>query len=964
MLIRIESLLRTAGAAEQPKNTSTGRSSYHLRGLVIEPSDTAAVMSFSARDVTRRFVGTLTRQIAGRAALTRVGAGLLVVVVLAIGVTLWDMRRATLADALVGTTNLAIVLAAQTSRSVEAVDIVLRDVQDRAAALGVATPADFHRLLQTQEMHEFLRSRAERLSQVDTIFLIGTDGARVNNSMGWPVPAADLSDRDYARHFATQNDPGLFVSEPVVGRTNNAWSLFLVRRVSGPGGDLLGLVAAAVPLMAFHDLYDTINLPNESLMLLRRDGTVLARHPDPVDRAGKTLPADSPWYALVAQGGGYYESPGVFDLATRIVAVRPLRDYPLVLNVAVSKAAALASWRREATLIALGTVCAAACLLLLLRALERQFHRLQTHQVALSARNADLARTSAALQASEARLTHTSGELEITLASMDQGLVMVDAGGVVAVCNRRAIELLQLSPGLMAMRPTFDEVQPLRLLMDSIDGTHWAPGTDGAGVSTDRDQPQACERELPNGRIVEVRSGPLANCGGWIATIEDITVRRRAEQQVVFVARHDALTLLPNRIVFRERLEAAVANANRATATAVLCLDLDHFKEVNDTLGHPIGDLLLRIVGERLSTCVRPLDTVARFGGDEFAVVQAGPERAEDVAGLAQRIIDLLSMPYEVDGHQVIIGVSVGIAMAPADASDADILLKNADIALYRAKADGRGVYRFFAPEMDVRLQERRKLELELHAALVNDEFELFYQPQLDVVSGRICGFEALMRWNHPTRGLLDPNTFIWLTEEMGLIVPLGRWALRQACREAMNWPLDVRVAVNLSAVQFNHHDLVRYVTEALDDSGLPAERLDLEITESVMLGHNSENVGTLHALRDLGVHISMDDFGTGYSSLSYLRSFPFDKIKIDQSFIRDLPHDKDAAAIVRAIVALGSSLGMAVMAEGVERPDQLARLRDEGCAGVQGYLFSNPRPATEIVHMLERFHPSESLVA
>jgi len=692
-------------------------------------------------------------------------------------------------------------------------------------------------------------------------------------------------------------------------------------------------------------------------MLLRRDGTVLARHPDPVDRAGAKMPADSPWYAQVAQGGGFYESPGVFDSATRLVAVRLLSDYPLVMDAALSKSAALATWRREATLIGLGTAIAAGCLLLLLRALERQFRQLQAQQQVLGARNAALTQTAGALRASEASLAATSGELEITLASIDQGLVMVDAGGVVAVCNRRAIELLELPAELMTSRPRLDAVTPLRLLTD-------ASKTDGAGIADDGNPSQAYERQLPSGRLVEVRRGPLASGAGLVVTYEDITARRHAEEQIVFMARHDVLTLLPNRSVFRERIEAAVAQSDRAITAAVLCLDLDHFKSVNDTLGHPVGDILLRMVGERLSACARESDTVARFGGDEFAVVQVGPERAADVAKLAQRIIQVLSNPYEVDGHQINIGVSLGIAMVPADGSDPETLLKNADIALYRAKADGRGVYRFFAPEMDARLQERRKLELELHAALINDEFELFYQPQVSVASGRICGFEALMRWNHPTRGLVDPCEFIWLTEEMGMIVPLGHWALRQACREAMNWPDDVRVAVNLSPVQFNNHDLVRFVTEALDDSGLPAQRLDLEITESVLLLRNAENIGILHKLRDLGVHISMDDFGTGYSSLSYLRSFPFDKIKIDQSFIRDLPHDRDAAAIVRAITALGSALGIAIMAEGVERPEQLKRLHDEGCTEVQGYLFSVPAPASEIPGLLKRMHQGKPLAA
>jgi diguanylate cyclase (GGDEF)-like protein len=536
---------------------------------------------------------------------------------------------------------------------------------------------------------------------------------------------------------------------------------------------------------------------------------------------------------------------------------------------------------------------------------------------------------------------------------------MVDPDGVVAVCNRRAFELLDLPADLMALRPRFDAVMPLRLLQEAC-GAMFAAADGDMSIADGRCPQQTCVLELPNGRIVEVHSGLLAGGRGWLATFEDITAKRHAEEQVVFMARHDALTLLPNRTVFRERIEAAVAQSGREIAAAVLCLDLDHFKVVNDTLGHPVGDLLLRSVGERLSCCVRELDTVARFGGDEFAVLQFGPERAEDVALLAQRVIDVLSNPYEVDGHQVNIGVSIGIAMLPADGSNPDTLLKNADIAMYRAKDDGRGAYRFFEPEMDIRLQQRRRLELELHAALANAEFELFFQPQVNLASGRISGFEALMRWNHPTRGLVVPGEFIHLTEEMGLIVPLGEWALRQACLEAMKWPDDIQVAVNLSPVQFSGHDLVGTVAAALAASGLPARRLDLEVTESVLLANNTQNVQILHQLRDLGVHISMDDFGTGYSSLSYLRSFPFDKIKIDQSFVRDLLDSKDAAAIVRAIAAMGNSLGMATVAEGVEQPEQLERLRAKGCTEVQGYLFSVPLPARDLPNLLHRFHATE----
>lgn len=889
---------------------------------------------------------------------THAGGWLLAAVVLAIGITIWDLRHVVVTEAVSNAENLAIVLGQQTSHSIRAVDIVLRDVQERIAALGTTTPAEFRRIMGTRETHDFLHSRLERLPQVDAIALIGADGGRVNNTVNWPPQAGDMSDRDYAQHFAKQDDPGLFISEPVISRTTNEWSLYLVRRVNGPRGEYLGMVLASVPLKGFYELYRSISLTrSESIVLLRRDGTVLVRNLDPGAQAGMKMPVGSAWYTQVARGGGNYESPGVFDATTRIVAVRPLPDYPLVMDVGLTKATILAHWRREAILIALGTAAAVGCMLLMLHRLRLQFRRLEESKSNLTIRNTDLTQAAEALRTSEAHLAATSRELEITLASMRQGLLTIDAVGRVAVCNRRAIEMLDLPGPLMASRPPLDAVPPLRWIAAEL-GLAWPPVPDPAFSTHVQALPRSRERELPNGLIVEVSCAPLAGEDGWVVTCNDITARRRAEQQVAFMARHDALTRLPNRSMFRERIEMAIAQTDRAIAAAVLFLDLDHFKVVNDTLGHPVGDRLLCAAADRLESCVRQVDTIARFGGDEFAVVQVGPERIEDVAVLAQRISDVLSAPYEVDGHRVIVGVSIGIALVPTDGSDPDTLLKNADIALYRAKAEGRGVFRMFEPAMDAHLQQRRVLELDLHRALAAHEFEMFYQPLVNVASYRICGFEALMRWNHPTRGLLDPGAFISATEEMGLIVPLGRWALLEACRAAATWPDDITIAVNLSAVQFSSPDLVQAVTDALACSGLPARRLNLEITESVLLQSTEQVLGILHELRDLGASISMDDFGTGYSSLSYLRRFPFDKIKIDQSFVRDLPHDKDAAAIVRAVARLGSALGMATTAEGVETHDQFERLRAEGCTEVQGYFFSRPTPAADVSLLLRKFHP------
>jgi len=459
--------------------------------------------------------------------------------------------------------------------------------------------------------------------------------------------------------------------------------------------------------------------------------------------------------------------------------------------------------------------------------------------------------------------------------------------------------------------------------------------------------------ETAAGRALRVIEQPMQG-GGWVATVEDITKWREAQAQIVHMARHDALTNLPNRTLFREQLEYALCRVTRNEQVAVFCLDLDNFKNVNDSLGHPIGDDLLKEVARRLSECVRNSDTVCRLGGDEFAIVQVGGElQASDTSSLASRLVEVVGAPYDIQGHQVIIGASIGISLAPDDGSDPDQLLKNADMALYRAKMDGRGTYRFFEAGMDARAQARRLLELDLRAALLRDEFEVYYQPIRDLKADRIICFEALLRWNHPLRGMIPPMDFMALAEETGLIVRIGNWVLRRACTDAAGWSQEVSVAVNLSPAQFKNRDLVPSVIEALSASGLDAHRLELEITESVLLQDSEATLVTLHKLRGLGIRIAMDDFGTGYSSLSYLRSFPFDKIKIDRSFVQELASRGDSMAIVRAVAGLGKSLGISTTAEGVETNEQLALLRSEGCTEVQGYLFSPPRPAAEVENML-----------
>ena len=553
----------------------------------------------------------------------------------------------------------------------------------------------------------------------------------------------------------------------------------------------------------------------------------------------------------------------------------------------------------------------------------------------------------------EAALSQTNRLFDAALSNMSQGLCLYDAGQRLLVSNRRFADLYRLPPDTITPGLTFRQVVEL-----SVSAGNHAEDSDTLYAARMRliagRQAGTELQELVDGRIVAISHEPMDE-GGWVATYDDVTERHRTKSRISFMARHDALTNLANRVLFQECLEQAFARLGRGHGFALLVVDLDHFKSVNDTLGHPIGDRLLLAVAERLQACVRETDTVARIGGDEFAVVQTGVSVPEDAAELAGRIVRLLGNAFELDHHAVLIGASVGIAVAGTDGTSPETLLKNADLALYRAKLDGRGAYRCFEPEMDARLQARHALELDLRNALTNDEFELFYQPLIDLATNALSGFEALIRWHHPTRGMVSPAEFIPLAEDTGLIIPLGEWIIRQACMEANSWPDVLKVAVNISPVQFKSTRLLISVAEALEASGLPAARLELEITRVGSSGRERcqpRDAPPLARNRRSYLH---GRFWYGYSSLGYLRSFPFDKIKIDQSFVRDLATGSDARPIVRAIIALANSLGMRVLAEGVETAEQLEFLRADGCHEVQGYLFSPPRAREDIPGLIER---------
>ena len=553
-----------------------------------------------------------------------------------------------------------------------------------------------------------------------------------------------------------------------------------------------------------------------------------------------------------------------------------------------------------------------------------------------------------ALKKQEEQLHETNRRLDAALENMSQGLCLYDKDARLQVVNRRFCEIFNIPAGSVHAGMSFETVLMLSVMAGNHEGENVSDLLAERQRFLSREKIDSYYQQLGDDRVICIRHRPTSD-GGWLTTCEDVTEQHQAESKITFMARHDALTRLPNRVLLAERIEQAIAQVGRGSGFAILCLDLDNFKQVNDTLGHAVGDELLCAVADRLGACVREIDTVARLGGDEFAIIQADTQRPEDAARLARRIVECLSEPYEFGGQRVVIGCSVGISLSPGDGTSGVKLLKNADVALYRAKAEGRGIWRFFETEMDESLQKRRALELDLREAMDKKQFELFYQPLYDIELDRICGFEALLRWRHPVHGVVTPEQFISVAEEIGIIIPLGEWVVEQACREAALWPDDLKVAVNVSSVQFRSPRLLEAFSGALARSKLSPKRLELEITESVLLTNNGETTETLHKLRALGLRIALDDFGTGYSSLSYLRSFPFDKLKIDQSFVRDLADAEGSRVIIRAIVSLGRSLGMRTTAEGVQNIAQLNYVAAVGCNEAQGYFFSKPVPSSEI---------------
>lgn len=991
-------------------------------------------------------------------------------------VILVQLHQNTLRNTQAGLLRQSLTLSELTERTFQSVDLVLASVAEKIR-LAASTDGDLHQLA-SQDYHILLQEKLSGLPQIDTLGIFDAEGKRVNHSHYWPTPDDDLSRRDYFQ--ALKNNPNLTssIGEPVRGNASGKWVIILARPVRTTAGKFLGVVFGSMTLKYYDDIFRSTSLGDGyAATLMRNDGTLLARYPV-AGQIGRITPV-SVLKTVAESRSGVSRSVSPVDQQPRIAAAYRLVNYPLVVIVTRNEVNAFAAWRKA--VFTLGSIVVLMSLIIIVAAFLiarswRQRDRLSAAHAKIieSGKNRALAEAELSRQRD---LALQNMRFNAAVENMSQGLCMFDAALRLIVCNKRYAELYELND---------EQTKPgteYRAMLDYRVSAGTAPDDHEKYIDDQIDElatntPCQIINRLDDGRYVSVIRRPMEG-GGWVTTSEDITERRRAEQEldetkkfldsiiasipiavvvkdakthkfvlsnrafeamvgfsraelmgktsfdlyraedaermdkldsecvergveivcsdfeaetplvgsrifatkrivvhdnqnvakylivviddvterktserrIMFMAHHDALTGLANRSALVQNIEEAAARQRRqGDPFSILLLDLDRFKQVNDTLGHAAGDSLLREVATRLKTFLRETDVLARLGGDEFAIIQPGEIIQREAAiALAGRIFEILAKPFNIEGNEINIGTSIGIVLAPEHATDSDSLLKMADLALYRAKSTGRNDYCFFDPVMIKTASARNELEGELRRALQQDEFELHYQPIVDTKTRKVCGAEALIRWRHPTKGMISPDRFIPLAEETGLITQIGEWVLHTACSDAASWPSGVKVAVNLSAVQFRKSNLVDVVMYALAKSGLSPERLELEITETALIESSAECLPALRQFKNLGITVALDDFGTGYSSLSHLTVFPFDKIKIDKSFTQNMTKRADCAAIISATLTLAQSLNIATTAEGVETKEQYQLLRLAGVTSLQGYLFKRPGPAVEI---------------
>jgi diguanylate cyclase (GGDEF)-like protein/PAS domain S-box-containing protein len=870
-----------------------------------------------ARASLRRWRGApLTWLIAG-------GFVLMAATAIGTGLTVDRFRQNAIESGRDSLENSVRLLARHFDREFEDFAVLQKSIIAELESRGFESADVFRSEMGTLAVHEVLRAKASGWSDVAGANVFDSNGMLINSSRRWPVADISIADRGYFNRL--KNDPAAQEEiEVVPGRFGGGPAIVFARRVSGPHGEFFGLVSRAISPAQLESFFASAGLGEDSSIAMHhQNGQLLARIPHVEAMIGQNFREGSAEQRAVFERGSVTtQLASPIDGKERIVASRLLAGEPLVVVATKSLDATLATWRTQTKFFVTVAVVSIGLLVLTLSLIFRELTR---------------------------RLQVEKQRLDTAMNTMTQGLLMFDQDERMIVCNRRYIEMYGLSPSVVKPGAYFRDVIRHRHDTGSFHGDVEAY-CDNILRNTGRTQSTIVE--TANGRLVEIKNQPAAG-GGWLATHDDVTERIRADERIAHLAHYDALTDLPNRVLMRGHLERRVAELADGKPFAILYIDVDEFKGVNDSLGHEVGDELLRQVANRLRACVSDNDLVARLGGDEFAIVKAATRDPAELADLAEQILASLRTPVDCKGQEILTDASIGIAIAPDHGDNLDDLLKRADLAMYAAKSEGRRTWRIFAPDYDAKARQRRQLELDLRQALLRGEFEVHYQPLVDLAANVVTGCEALLRWRHPERGMVSPAEFIPVAEDTGLIAEIGEWVLKQACFEAASWPGEIRVAVNVSPVQFRTRALALKVAAALAESGLAPGRLELEITETVLIRDDEEALTILQQLRELGVRIALDDFGTGYSSLSYLHRFPFDKIKIDRSFISDIGEPEDSSAIVQAVVHMAAARHMATTAEGVETEAQREVLRRLGCSQMQGWLFSPAVPAAKLKQLL-----------
>jgi diguanylate cyclase (GGDEF)-like protein len=820
--------------------------------------------------------------------------------------------------------NTVLLLAQHLDQQFEDFTVIQEDLVAHLQSGGIDTSEHFTRWMSSPDIHLALKTKIGAMSNVGNVNLFDSEGALINSSGAWPVPAINVADRAYSKAFQSDPQSPSVLIELVHSRITGTWTIVLARKLIGRNGEVMGTIRRDIEPSHFEKFFASVTLgKHAAISMIHSNGTLMARYPHVEEIIGQNFKSGPMFHDILTQGGnatGILQ--GALDGQDRLAASYSLSGFPIQVMATTTVSAALADWREQTRLLVgvagLFTLVIAIVFFLIVRQLTRQ-HRLEKQR------------------------------LDTAINNMTQGLLLFDSSQRLVVCNRRYIEMFGLSSNVAKPGCSLHDLVSHRKqtgsLKESVD-EHCSLVLSNAALNN------TIMTETTDGRSIQIIYRTIVG-GGWVTMLEDVTERRCAEERIAHLAYYDSLTELPNRISLRKRLEHELKRVARGGRFAVLYIDIDEFKGINDSLGHHVGDELLKAVAARLRSCIRDTDFVSRLGGDEFAIVQTAVKQPTDITDLVTRIHAAIREPYECLGHQLATDASMGISVAPEDGTDLDQLLKNADLAMYGAKADGRRTYRFFEPNMDRRAKARRTLELDLRQAIAEGGFEVHYQPLVSLQDDKVTGCEALLRWRHPVRGMISPAEFIPIAEETGLINQLGEWVLTTACTEAATWPGHTKVAVNVSPVQFRNHALALKVAAALAASRLPASRLELEITEAVLVHDDEAALAILHQLRAIGVRIALDDFGTGYSSLSYLQRFPFDKIKIDRCFVKDIVGSEGSSTIVQAVVNIANVRNMTTTAEGVETVPQREVLRALGCTEMQGYLFSAAKPAADVRKLL-----------